>query len=186
MGEKAEFTGGVNDDFEVKFNAATANKIVFQQPARLIQRYACTSKEKALISRDEQKRLEAKIAAVEMMTSAEFKIIICGHAWFGLKRKAKQLFKKYGLDKTEQRNAVLVLIAEKDHEFLIYGDEGIHQIVGDGYWLNVRNQMLEYFKQGDISGGLAMGLHMLADIMAEHFPKTDDDNELCNKIIFEK
>lgn len=139
-----------------------------------------------MLNQQEQQKLEAKIAAVELMTSAEFKIIICQHAWFGLKRKAKQLFKKYKLDQTAERNAVLIVLAEKDHEFLIYGDEGIHKLVGEGFWLNIKEKMQSYFKQGDIAGGLSIGLHMLADIMAEHFPKTDDENEICNTIIFEK
>lgn len=132
------------------------------------------------------KKLEEKIAALETMTSAEFKVIICAHAWFGLKRKARKLFKKYKLDRTVERNAVLLLIVEKDREFLIYGDEGIHQKVGQGFWLNVKSEMLKPLKQGDIAAGISIGLHMLADILEEHFPYKDDTNEISNHIIFEK
>lgn len=139
-----------------------------------------------MLNPEEIKKLETKIAAVESMTSAEFKIIICLHAWMGLKRKARKLFLKHGLDKTKERNAVLILLVEKDREFLIYGDEGIHSKVGEDFWLDVRDQMLAAIKEGGVAAGLSMGLHLLADILAEHFPSTDEVDELSNEIIFEK
>ena len=139
-----------------------------------------------LLDADEIRKLETKIAAVESMTSAEFKIIVCSHAWFGIKNKARKLFKKYGLDKTPDRNAVLILLVNKDREFLIYGDEGINNKVGEGFWLGIKDAMLEHFKQGNIAAGLSLGLHLLADILVEHFPKKDGANELPNNIIFEK
>ena len=138
-----------------------------------------------MLDASEIKKLELKIASVEEMTSAEFKIIICAHAWLGLQRKARKLFKKYGLENTAERNSVLVLLAEKDREFLIFGDEGVHQKVGEGFWLNVKEEMLKYFKQGNIAEGLSLGLHLLADILIEEFPRKESKNEISNKIIFE-
>jgi uncharacterized membrane protein len=138
-----------------------------------------------VLNPEEIKKIETKIAAVESMTSTEFKIIICSHAWMGLKRKAHKLFIKHGLDKTKERNAVLILWVEKDREFLIYGDEGIHSKVGENFWLEVRDQMLVSIKESGIPAGLSMGLHLLADILAEHFPSTEEVDELSNKIIFE-
>ena len=38
------------------------------------------------------------MGTLENMTSAEFKIIICKHAWLGIQRKAAKFFKKYGLE----------------------------------------------------------------------------------------
>ena len=139
-----------------------------------------------LLSTEDIRRLEAKIAAVETMTSVEFKVIVCSHAWFGLKKKAHKLFLKYGLDKTRDRNAVLILMAEKDREFLIYGDKGIHEKVGELFWDSVKEDMLELFKQNNIVGGLSLGLSLLAEIFVAHFPKTDETNGLSNKIAFEK
>ena len=139
-----------------------------------------------LLSSDELRRLETKIAAVESMTSAEFKIIVYPHAWFGIKRKAQKLFKKYNLDQTKERSAVLLLLVEKDREFLIFGDEGIHNKAGMDFWVDIKGHILALFKQGDIASGLSLGLTLLAEELAEHFPKVDDTNEISNAVIFEK
>ena len=140
----------------------------------------------SLLNLDEIKRLEMKIAAVERMTSAEFKIIICARAWFGIKSKARKLFKKYNLHKTVERNGVLILLVEKDREFLVYGDEGINSRVGERFWLDVKTAMADHFVVGNIATGLSLGLRLLADILVEHFPKKDEADELSNAIVFEK
>ena len=138
------------------------------------------------LSTGELKRLELKIAAAEMLTSAEFKIIIARHSWFGMKNKAIRLFKKYRLHEAEKHNAVLILIVEKDQQLLIYADEGIHSKVGTAQWEAVRDVMLDHFKQGKYAEGLSTGILLLADCLAEHFPATRDQyNRLSNEIIFE-
>ena len=40
-----------------------------------------------LLTQHEIHKLEAKISELESMTSAEFKIIFCQHAWTGIQRK---------------------------------------------------------------------------------------------------
>lgn len=140
-----------------------------------------------LLNNDEIKRLEAKIAALETLTTSEIKIIICRNAWFGLKHKAHKLFKKYKLHETKERNAVLLLLEEKNREFLIYGDEGIHQKVGNGFWEKTGQSMQTSFQNGEIANGLSTGLHIIAEALAQHYPgHAADINEISNEIIFEK
>jgi len=138
-----------------------------------------------LLNQEDIHKLEAKIAALEVMTSAEFKIIICKHAWMGLKRKAYRLFKKYGLDKTKAKNAVLLLVVEKDKELLIYGDTGIHQVSSTQHWPAVRDAILEEFKSNEYYTGLSTGIEMIATNLIEHFPADSTNiDEVSNAIIF--
>lgn len=138
------------------------------------------------LTADELRRIELKIAAAEMLTSAEFKIIIAKHAWFGLKKKAQRLFRKYHLHKTEKHNAVLILVIEKDRQLLIYGDEGIHNKVGTAHWEIIRDTMLDNFRQEKFSEGIELGTFLLANSLAEHFPADRNQrNRLSNEIIFE-
>ena len=139
-----------------------------------------------ILSKEEVQHLEMKIAAAEQLTSAEFKIIIAGHAWFGARKKAIKLFKKYALDKTQARNAVLLLVLEKDRQLLIYGDEGIHKKVGTERWELIRDEVLTEFSKGEYALGLGLGIHLVADSLIEHFPANEHHaNEVSNEIIFE-
>ena len=138
------------------------------------------------LSTGELKRLELKIAAAEMLTSAEFKIIIARHSWFGMKNKAIRLFKKYRLHEAEKHNAVLILIVEKDQQLLIYADEGIHSKVGTAQWEAIRDVILEHFRQGNYAEGVSTGIFLLADTLAEHFPAGSGQYQrLSNEIVFE-
>jgi len=139
----------------------------------------------SILNQEDIHKLEAKISALETMTSAEFKIIICKQAWLGIKRKAYQLFKKYDLDKTKESNAVLLLIVEKDKELLIYGDTGIHKKSSIDHWPLVRDAILNEFRNRDYYTGLSTGIEMIAANLIEHFPaETNNENEVSNEIIF--
>ena len=141
----------------------------------------------ALLTEEEIKKIELKIEAAEKLTSAEFKVIIARRSWFGFRKKAMRLFRKYKLHQTKDRNGVLLLILEKDRRILIYGDEGIHRKVGAAHWEMIRDQVIGNFKQGDFAEGLALGIHMIADSLIEFFPATENQtDEISNEIIFEK
>ncbi len=138
-----------------------------------------------LLTQDEIHKLEAKISTLETLTSAEFKIVFCQHAWAGIQHKAEKIFKKYRLDKTRERNTVLLLIAQKDRELLIYGDEGIHQRSSTEHWPAVRDAIINDFRCGDFYTGISTGIEMVAENLMQHFPVTDDNhNEVSNEILF--
>lgn len=139
----------------------------------------------ALLTQSEVQKLEAKISALEKLTSAEFKIIFCQHAWTGIQRKAEKLFKKYGLHKTRERNAVLLLIVEHDRELLIYGDEGIHQKSSTEHWPAVRDAMINDFRRDNFYTGISTGIEMVVKNLMQHFPADDNNqNEVSNEILF--
>jgi uncharacterized membrane protein len=138
-----------------------------------------------ILTEEHKRKLEAKISALENLTSAEFKIIMCKHAWLGVKRKAARLFKQYHLDRTKERNAVLLLIVESDKELLIYGDTGIRQESTTDHWALVRDSILEEFKKDEYYTGLSVGIEMIAENLIQHFPAdASNSNEVSNEIIF--
>lgn len=85
--------------------------------------------------------INAAINEAERSTSAEIKVVVTRHCWGNLKDKAFKIFRKLDLHRTEQRNCVLVLLVVANREFLIYGDEGIHEKVGQDSWDDVRYRM---------------------------------------------
>lgn len=140
-----------------------------------------------LLSKEDISHLEMKIASAEQLTSAEFKIIVAKHAWFGLRKKANRLFKKHNLHQTKERNAVLLLVIEKDKQLLIYGDEGIHSKLEPGIWELILEEVISAFKQEEFTYGLGLGIHLIADHLVQHYPSSEnmDKNEISNEIIFE-
>ena len=131
-------------------------------------------------------RIEAKISAAEKRTSAEIKVIIDSKGGKDLRKRARGLFKKYGLYKTAQRNGVLILVQPTIRKFLIYGDKGIHKNVGQGFWDEVRDTMLACFMENRHADGLSIGIHLIGEILARFFPHQEGDiNEISNRVEFE-
>jgi uncharacterized membrane protein len=129
--------------------------------------------------------VQTAIRDAEQCTSAEVKVVLARHCWGSLKHKARRLFRKLGLEKTEERNCVLLLLITANREFLVYGDEGIHQKVGQDLWDDVCRQMLDAFRQEKFADGICQGIRALGEKLARHFPHQKDDvDEISNEIVY--
>lgn len=138
-----------------------------------------------MLSREELDRLSVKIAAAEKMTSAELCVVLTRSSWFGIKNKARRLFRRYGLHETAQRNAVMILVDTRSRELLIYGDDGVHQRVGEMFWSDVRDAMLDELRAGRLADALATGIRLVGEKLAVLFPAAGDDrNEIAHDVIF--
>ena len=141
---------------------------------------------KKFLSDDELYRVTAKIAAAESMTSAEIKLVIVKHCLTSIKRKALKIFKKYKLDQTDQRNCVLIMVVTANRQFLIYGDQGIHEKVGQGFWEEIEKSVTLKFKENKMGDGLSAGIHLIGTRLAQYFPlQSDDINEISDEVVFE-
>ncbi|MBC8377622.1 MAG: TPM domain-containing protein [Planctomycetes bacterium] len=135
----------------------------------------------------EQELIQSAVEKAEQATSSEIKLIVLRHCWQDIKVKANQLFKKHKLHETKQRNAVLILLVTTNREFLIYGDEGIHEKVGQSFWDDVKETMLLHFHQNEYGAGLQVGIERIGEKLKYFFPcQTDDKNEIGNEISYEE
>ena len=116
---------------------------------------------KKFLTEKENEQVAKTIKEAENQTSAEIKLVIARHCWTDIKSKAANIFKKFGLGKTEQRNCVLILLITTNREFLIYGDQGIHEKVGQDFWEDTRNQMINKFKVGEFGDGICEGVKLI-------------------------
>jgi len=129
---------------------------------------------------------QSTIASAEQKTSAEIKLVVVRHCWDDIRRKAIHLFKKYKLYETKERNAVLIMLVTTSREFVIYGDEGIHQKVGYDFWLDVIKTMKEKFKEDKFGEGISLGISSVGEKLSEHFPRQkNDQNEISDEIGYE-
>jgi uncharacterized membrane protein len=138
-------------------------------------------------SQAEASAIEQAVRQAESRTSAEIKLFVSRHCWTNIREKAATVFKKLGLYKTRQRNGVLILLVLTNREFIIYGDQGIHEKVGQRFWDDVRTTMLSYFKKDSFGEGLCEGIKLAGEKLAQYFPyKSNDINEISNEVEYEK
>lgn len=137
------------------------------------------------LTAEEQEAVRAAIERCEKGTSAELKVVLARHCWGDLRARAKKLFEGFGLDKTAERNCAMILLVVTNRQFLIYGDQGIHDKVGQGFWDDARDAMMERFREGAIGAGLCAGIERIGEKLAAHYPiQAGDRNEVSNDIAY--
>ena len=54
--------------------------------------------------------------------------------WGDVEKVARKAFVRLGMDRTAQRNGVLIFLVPSRKRFAVLGDEGIHAKVGQDFW----------------------------------------------------
>lgn len=135
-----------------------------------------------LTSEEEQDIVQAIIKA-ERDTSGEIRVHIERTASISHFDRALEVFYMLEMDKTKQQNGVLIYIAVDDHQFVIYGDKGINEVVPGNFWESTKNVIQGLFKEGNFKQGIVEGVLQAGKELKEHFPWTsDDENELPNEV----
>jgi uncharacterized membrane protein len=146
-------------------------------------------KEAELFSPQEKESILQAIKAAEQRTSGEVRVFIESRCRFvDPLDRAKEVFFELNMDKTAERNGTLIYIASKDHQAAIYGDEGIHQKVGQKYWEDELKKMLLHFRKEHLADGICECVADIGSALHYYFPfnSETDKNELPDDIVFGK
>lgn len=145
-------------------------------------------KRKPFFTEAENDQVIQAIQEAERMTSGEVRIFVEKRCRFvDAMDRAKELFLTLGMDKTAQRNGVLLYIALKDKQFAILGDEGIHQKVGNDFWKEEAQTLKKTFMEKKYAEGIALVVKEIGASLKKYFPyQQDDENELPDDIIYGK
>lgn len=139
----------------------------------------------ALFTTEEQELIAHTIAEAEKATSGEIRVAVEEHCHGSAFNRATAYFAELGMDKTVQRNGVLIYLASADHKFAIIGDRGIDSVVPDDFWETTQVAMKAHFLSGNIAAGIIAGVAAAGEKLALFFPYQQGDiNELPNDIIF--
>ncbi len=140
---------------------------------------------KLLTSTQEQIIVEAILAA-EKNTSGEIRVHIEKICKTDSYKRAIEVFKKLGMAATKERNAVLIYIAEDSHKFAIIGDSGIHEKVGNDFWVKSADTLNSYFKNKLFVEGIKETILFCGVALKQYFPyQSNDANELSNEITYD-
>ena len=77
------------------------------------------------------------------------------------------------MDRTPERNGVLIFLAARSRNFAVVGDRGVQEKCGDIFWTELAAAMSDYFKRGDFTAGIIHGVDRAGELLAAHFPRTD-------------
>ncbi|MFK7746777.1 MAG: TPM domain-containing protein [Kordia sp.] len=142
------------------------------------------SKVEDFLSAEEEQEIIAAIRTAERSTSGEIRVHIEDHVDTNTFDRALEVFHLLKMDNTKLRNGVLIYVAVRDKSFVIYGDEGINNVVPKDFWNSTRDAMRNQFRQGNFTKGLIEGILQAGLELQKHFPWDADthEDELSNEI----
>ena len=142
---------------------------------------------KDFFSLKEQEEIRLAIQNAELDTSGEIRVHVENLCKGDVLDRAAYVFRQLGMEKTGLRNGVLIYLAIKDRKFAIIGDMGINSVVPEGFWDNIKKEMLVSFQKNEFCTGLCNAIEAVGEHLKKYFPyKKDDVNELKDDISFGK
>lgn len=135
------------------------------------------------LSQEDEQEVVAAIKQAELETSGEIRIHIEGHSDLDHFERAIAVFQELKMDATAKRNGVLIYVAVQDKSFVIYGDQGINELVETNFWDTTKDTIQSHFRAGNYKEGLIAGILKSGEVLKHYFPWEDDDvDELSNDI----
>ena len=113
----------------------------------------------------------AAIEQAEKKTSGQIRVVVSHKHVETPVAEAQREFLRLGLDKSPQRNGVLIFVAPRAHKFAVIGDKAVHEKCGDEFWQKLAEAMTDYFRKSQFTAGIIHGVQQAGELLAEHFPK---------------
>lgn len=141
------------------------------------------SKVEEFLTKAEEEEVVEAIRLAEKNTSGEIRVHIEKKTSIAPIDRAMEVFAQLNMQNTKDRNGVLFYVAAKSKHFAIYGDEGIHNKVGNDFWNSTKEIVISHFKNGNNKQALVDGITKAGEQLKHYFPyQHDDADELSNEI----
>jgi uncharacterized membrane protein len=137
----------------------------------------------------EKLRMVEAIRLAELNTSGEVRVYIeSKNTYVDPMDRAAEVFYDLKMDKTNDRNAVLLYVAMVHKQLALFADEGIYNKVGEVFWRSVVKDMTTQFQAENVCDGIVQCIHQIGASLKEKFPynSVTDKNELPDDIVFGK
>jgi uncharacterized membrane protein len=131
-----------------------------------------------------KEQLIQAIQAAEKETSGEIRVhLSTAGDEENILDAAKASFGALGMHQTKDRNGILLYFNTKLKKFAVFGDEGIHQKVGQGFWEGLSAEIRRAILEKDLTAAIVHAIQQTGQALKEHFPlQAGDRNELSNDI----
>ncbi len=132
----------------------------------------------------EHDRIAAAIREAENRSSGQIKVFVTRHRPKDVLRFAKKAFRKLKLDRTENRNGVLILVAPAAQKVAIFGDTAIDTKSDEAFWDEVIRQMQPDLKKGEFTSAIIGAVERVGSMLAKHFPPDGSgQNEISDEVM---
>lgn len=136
-------------------------------------------------TKERQRQIVDAIREAELNTSGEIRVHVDKRCRKDVLDRALHVFKKLKMDKTRQRNGVLLYVAMESRKTAILGDEGVNAVVPPDFWNGIIQKAVGRFANGEYAEGIGEAVTAVGEVLKQHFPYRDDDiNELPDEISF--
>lgn len=140
---------------------------------------------KDFFTKEQREDIRQTILNAELDTSGEIRVHIETTCPGDVMDRAALIFDRMGMHKTEKRNGVLFYLAVKNRRFAVIGDKAINAVVPETFWDDLKNLLLNHFRDEKFTDGLIEGISLVGTKLKAHFPyQTGDINELSDDISF--
>jgi uncharacterized membrane protein len=142
---------------------------------------------KDFFSEIEKNQIVASIREAEKQTSGEIRVYVERRCRFvDPLDRAAEVFSLLDMGKTSGHNAVLLYLAVKDRQLAVFGDQAIHEKVGEDFWRGEVTHMLTRFQKDDYADAVSKVIQDIGNALKYHFPydRQSDINELPDDIVF--
>lgn len=101
-----------------------------------------------------------------------------------VRARAVTCFKVGAERRTHGRTGILIYLSLAEHRAEIVADEAIAAKVAPEVWGEAMAAMLAHLREGRTAAGLVAAVERVGAVLAEHFPRAEDDrNELPDRLI---
>jgi uncharacterized membrane protein len=142
-----------------------------------------TMKAREFLKKLRHKEIVAAIQAAEKLTSGEIRVFITRNPVDDPVPAAQNHFVALGMEKTRDRNGVLIFVAPQTHKFAVIGDAAVHARCGKEFWTELALEMSGHFRKSEFTTGIIQGVHKAGELLAAHFPRRPGDtNQLSDAV----
>lgn len=101
-----------------------------------------------------------------------------------VRQRAVTCFRVGAERRTHGRTGILIYLSLDEHRAEIVADEAIAAKVAPEIWGDAMAAMLAHLRDGRLADGLVAAVEKVGAVLAEHFPRAEDDrNELPDRLI---
>jgi uncharacterized membrane protein len=141
-----------------------------------------------IFSAEEEKQIKGAISGAESGTTGEIRVLLKEKTTDkDITEYARKMFFSSGMHRTRYRNAVLIVVSVKDRRVAIWGDEALHDCVGQEFWNECIQQITEGFRNKKGVEALCRVIEKCGEELKKHFPllNQENPNELSDDVLYD-